>query len=140
MYDNSGKAADELDLNKLLEDRLVANYKESLEDNKGAHFSNKEELKEFLADGQASLEWFKKNRAKYFSKKNTQLLGIEIPILQPVLEDIPNVLINGSIDFIEFMMLMFKIQRGTIDLEENALAQSMIEAKAQIKIFEDKTK
>ena len=100
MYEKSGKAADELDLDKLLEDRLVFNYKESLADNKGEHFSSKEELKDFLADGQASLNWFKKNRAKYFSKKNSELVGIEIPILQPVLEDIPNVFINGSIDFI----------------------------------------
>jgi len=45
MYEKSGKVADELDLNRLLEDRLVEN-------------------------------------------------------LQPVLEDIPNVLMNGSIDFI----------------------------------------
>ena len=38
MYDKSIKAADEIDLNKLLEDRLVANYKESIVDNKNEHF------------------------------------------------------------------------------------------------------
>lgn len=100
MYDKSGKAADELDLNKLLEERLIENYKLSLSENNNEHFSSKEELKEFLIDGQATLDWFKKNRGKYFSRKNSSLVGIEIPILQPVLKEIPNVLMYGSIDFI----------------------------------------
>lgn len=108
MYDKSVKAADEIDMNKLLEDRLVATYKESIAENKNEHFSTKEELKEFLADGQATLDWFKKNRGKYFSKKNTELVGIEIPILQPVIEDIPNVLMNGSIDFIIYDKILEK--------------------------------
>ncbi len=100
MYEKSGKAADELDLNRLLEDRLVENYRLSLQENNNEHFTTKEELKEFLSDGQSTLDWLKKNRKKYFSIRNTELVGIEIPILQPVLEDIPNVLMNGSIDFI----------------------------------------
>jgi hypothetical protein len=108
MYDKSAKAADEIDMNKLLEERLVATYKESIAENNNEHFSTKEELKEFLADGQTTLDWFKKNRGKYFSKKNTELVGIEIPILQPVIEDIPNVLMNGSIDFIIYDKVLEK--------------------------------
>jgi hypothetical protein len=100
MYEKSGKVADELDLNRILEERLVENYKLSLQENNNEHFTTKEELKEFLSDGQSTLDWLKKNRKKYFSIRNTELVGIEIPILQPVLEDIPNVLMNGSIDFI----------------------------------------
>jgi hypothetical protein len=100
MYEKSGKVADELDLNRILEERLVENYKLSLKENNNEHFTTKEELKEFLSDGQSTLDWLKKNRKKYFSIRNTELVGIEIPILQPVLEDIPNVLMNGSIDFI----------------------------------------
>jgi len=100
MYEKSGKVADELDLNRVLEERLVENYKLSLKENNNEHFTTKEELKEFLSDGQSTLDWLKKNRKKYFSIRNTELVGIEIPILQPVLEDIPNVLMNGSIDFI----------------------------------------
>jgi hypothetical protein len=100
MYETSGKAADAIDLNKLLEERLIANYKESLEENNKEHFSTPEELKEFLFDGQLTLDWFKKNRGKYFSRRTSDLVGIEIPILQPVIDDIPNVLMNGFIDFI----------------------------------------
>ena len=132
MYDKSIKAADEIDLNKLLEDRLVANYKESIVDNKNEHFSTKEELKEFLADGQLTLDWFKKNRGKYFSKKNTELIGIEIPILQPVLEDIPNVLMNGSIDFIIYDKIL---EKYTIyDIKTSTKGWSDYEKKDQTKI------
>ena len=48
MYEKSGKVADELDLNRLLEDRLVENYRLSLQENNNEHFTTKEELKEFL--------------------------------------------------------------------------------------------
>jgi hypothetical protein len=100
MYEKSIKEADEMDLPKMLEERLIENYKTAKEDNKGEHFSTKEQIKEFVDDGCATLEWFKKNRGRYFSKKYTKLVGIEIPILLPVLEDNPNILLNGYIDFI----------------------------------------
>lgn len=44
---------------------------------------------------------------------------------------------SGSIDFYELMMLMFKVKHGTIDLESNALANAMVEAKTQIRVFEE---
>ena len=100
MYERSIKEAEDLDLNKLLEERLVETYKQAYKENDNKHFSIPEELKEFLADGQATLDWFKKNRAKYFSKKGVDLVGIEVPILLSVLEDIPNVLLQGYMDFI----------------------------------------
>lgn len=132
MYDKSVKAADEIDMNKLLEERLVATYKESISENKNEHFSTKEELKEFLADGQATLDWFKKNRGKYFSKKNTELVGIEIPILQPVIEDIPNVLMNGSIDFIIYDKVL---EKYTIyDIKTSTKGWTDYEKKDQTKI------
>ena len=132
MYDKSGKAADDLDLNKILEERIVENYKQSITENNNQHFSNKKELKEFLADGQATLDWFKKNRGKYFSKRTSELVGIEIPILQPVLEDIPNVLINGSIDFIIYEK---NVERYTIyDIKTSTKGWSDYEKKDQTKI------
>jgi len=100
MYNESIKAADEIDLSAYLEDRMIANYKADLENNDKQHYCTKEEFKEFLEDGVASLEWFKKNRGKYFSRKDTELVGIEIPILQSVTDYSPNVLIQGYIDFI----------------------------------------
>lgn len=102
MYDESIKVANEIDLDLLLETNLIKEYKQSVEDNKGSHFSTKEELKEFLTDGQATLLWFKKNRDRYFSKKTSQLIGIEVPILQPINQETPNILMNGFIDLIMY--------------------------------------
>lgn len=100
MYEESIKAADEIDLKLYFEDRMIENYKKDLENNDKQHYCTKEDFKEFIEDGSASLEWFKKNRAKYFSKKDTELVGIEIPVLQSVTDYSPNVLIQGYIDFI----------------------------------------
>lgn len=132
MYDKSGKAADELDLDKILEERLIENYKEGIQQNKDEHFSTKEQLKEFLTDGQATLAWFKKNRSKYFSRKTSELVGIEIPILLPVIDDIPGVLMNGSIDFIIYEKA---VDRYTIyDIKTSTKGWSDYEKKDQTKI------
>ena len=44
---------------------------------------------------------------------------------------------GGTVSFDEFMMLMYKIQNGVIDLGDNLLAKSMMAAKGQIGIFEE---
>jgi ubiquitin-protein ligase len=44
---------------------------------------------------------------------------------------------SGSIDFEEFMTLMYKIQQGTIDLENDYLAQALLESKHQVVIYEE---
>jgi len=44
---------------------------------------------------------------------------------------------GGTVSFDEFMMLMYKIQNGVIDLGKNLLAKSMMAAKEQIGIFEE---
>ena len=38
---------------------------------------------------------------------------------------------TGTIDFTEFMVLVYKIQRGAVDLKSNDLALAMSEAKAR---------
>lgn len=132
MYEKSVKEAEEIDLSKLLEERLIETYKAAKEDNKGEHFSTKEELKEFLEDGCATLEWFKKHRGRYFSKKHTKLVGIEIPILLPVMEDNPNILLNGYIDFILYDE---RDQKYTIyDIKTSTRGWKDKEKKDQIKL------
>jgi ubiquitin-protein ligase len=44
---------------------------------------------------------------------------------------------EGSLDFEEFMTLMFQILRGTIDIQNDILAKTMMESRNQIKIFEE---
>ena len=69
MYDESATAADKIDLNKYLKDQMYNLYKEAV-DKMDSHFSNKFELGEFYEDGVAIIDWFKKKRGQYFSRKN----------------------------------------------------------------------
>ena len=46
----------------------------------GEVFCEQSDMEEFYSHGLIILEWFKKNRNKYFSKKGYELVGIEVPI------------------------------------------------------------
>lgn len=99
MYTVSGKAADSMELFDFFKQRMVENYKEAREQNAG-HFTTQEEFGEFIEDGLQILDYIKKKRSQFFSLKNEELIGVEIPITEPVVEEIPNVLMIGSIDLI----------------------------------------
>lgn len=100
MYTVSGKAADSMDLVDFFKTRMIENYREALEQNKGEHFVKPEVFKEFIEDGIAILDYVRKKRSQHFSLKNEELIGIETQITEPVVDDIPNVLMIGSIDLI----------------------------------------
>ena len=81
MYAESIKKANELPLDEFLMDEMKKQYletKESLEE--GEVLSSAEELKEFYFQGVQILDYFKKKRASYFSKKGYSLAGIERPL------------------------------------------------------------
>jgi hypothetical protein len=100
MYTVSAKAADSMDLFEFFKTRMLENYKEAKEQNKGQHFVSPEEFKEFIEDGIAILDYVRKKRSEFFSLKREELVGIEIPITEPITEEVPNVLMIGSIDLI----------------------------------------
>ena len=77
MYNNTAKAANEIDTNAYLYERMVKNYKRQKMQNGGEHFSNADEMNMFWLDGKHILEYIKKKRGGYFSKKNTYLAGTE---------------------------------------------------------------
>ena len=99
MYDQSAKAADEIDINKYLKDQMFNLYKEAVE-KMGEHFSNKFELGEFYEDGVAILDWFKRKRGQYFSRKNEELIGIEVPIYHPVADNNDKIMMLGYLDIV----------------------------------------
>ena len=70
------------------------NYTTIMEKNGGVEFCTQADMEEFYQHGLLILEWFKKKRANYFSKKNYELVGIEVPINY----DLPN-----DIKFIGYM-------------------------------------
>jgi len=79
MYMDSVKNADILDLNKLLRDKLIEQFKQA-EEQDGKPPCTKEELMEFFDDGILIIDFFKKRRNQYFSKRDWELIGCEIPI------------------------------------------------------------
>ena len=79
MYMDSVKNADILDLNKLLRDKLIEQFKQAEEED-GKPPCTKEDLMEFFDDGILIIDFFKKRRNQYFSKRDWELIGCEIPI------------------------------------------------------------
>ena len=80
MYNDTVKMADALPLEKMLLHRMKYNYSQIMERNGGEVFCEQKDMEEFYSHGLIILEWFKKNRGKYFSKKGYELVGIEVPI------------------------------------------------------------
>jgi hypothetical protein len=74
MYEVSVAAADREDIIQLFDENLRNQYKQDYEKNNKVHFSNATELREFFNDGVAIINWFKKNKGKYFSKRNWYLV------------------------------------------------------------------
>ena len=105
LYNESGAAADRLDLEIYLEERLKECYRNSfLKTN--VHFSNQQELREFYDDGIEIIRWIKKNRTKIFTTRNVRLLGIEIPIIQEIKD---NIYLKGFIDVVLYDLDLDKV-------------------------------
>ena len=102
MYDKSGAAADREDILGLLKDKIREHYQDEYKKNKNQHFSNPGELSEFYQDGVEILNYLKKHKGKYFSKRGWHLVGIETPITMPPLQYNPNVLFMGYLDIVMY--------------------------------------
>lgn len=100
MYNESGVKADEIDIEEYFEDRFRENYSKEYTNNNKMHFSSSDEMREFFDDGLAILEFIKKKRGEYFSKRDWYLVGIEIPIVMAPDKRYNNVLYNGFIDLV----------------------------------------
>jgi len=102
MYEKSGAAADREDILELLKDKIREHYQDEYKKNNNQHFSNPGELSEFYQDGVEILNYLKKNRGKYFSKRGWHLVGIETPITMPPISSNPNVLFIGYLDIVMY--------------------------------------
>jgi Holliday junction resolvase-like predicted endonuclease len=89
-----------LDLRGILQNKLREEYVKCVTEMGGEHFSNPLQLAEYLEDGVAILEWFKKRRAQYFSSKNWELVGIELDLCTQASEKNPSVYWYGFIDVV----------------------------------------
>ena len=103
MYDKSAAKADNIDIRNFFKGKMTDEYNKYKKKNKDRHFSTPEQMNEFFQDGVAILEWFKKHkrgRKAFFSPRQSELVGIEIPlILQPIKER-PNIKYMGYVDLV----------------------------------------
>ena len=79
MYEHSVKAADAFDSATFLYNRLVETFKKDKE-NCEVFDVTQEDMVEFYNDGLAILDFFKKRRGEYFSKRGYELIGCEVPV------------------------------------------------------------
>jgi len=79
MYHDSIKNADKLPLEEMLRDKLIEQFKIAKQEDEKEPCT-KEDLNEFFNDGCAIIDFFKKRRADYFSKRGYKLIGCEVPI------------------------------------------------------------
>ncbi len=100
MYNESVKKAENLDFRSILQNKLREEYVKCVTEMGGEHFSNPLQLAEYLEDGVAILEWFKKRRAQYFSSKGWELVGIELDLCVQASEKNPSVYWYGFIDVV----------------------------------------
>ena len=84
LYHDKVKTADEMDLDKLLYNKMVQQYKQGKAINGHQHFSSVEQLNEFWLDGKHILKYLKSKRAGYFSTKTMMLAGIETLLYQEI--------------------------------------------------------
>lgn len=102
-YDKSFAAADrDIDITEDFRGRFISEYQAQYKKNNDSHFSEATEMREFFEDGIAIIEWFKKKRARYFSKKGTYLVGCELPIIVAPNKMYNNVLYMGYLDVVTY--------------------------------------
>jgi hypothetical protein len=143
MYNESGAAADRIDLIELFQSKFSEIYSKEYK-KVGSHFSSPVEMGEFFEDASLILQFIKKNRNKLFTIRKVRLLGIEIPLLINVAN---NIFLKGFIDFVLYDEDLDKIYiydiktstRGWSDSEkkdDNKIAQILLYKEYFSKQFE----
>ena len=102
-YNKSFAAADrEINIQEYFQEKFIGEYQSQYKKNNNSHFSDAAEMREFFEDGVAILEWFKKKRSRYFSKKGTYLIGCELPIVIAPNKMYDNILYTGYLDIVTY--------------------------------------
>ncbi len=101
-YEQSKAAANRLDLVEDFQTTFMEEYSKQYKKNNKTHFSDAAEMREFFEDGVEILNFFKKKVGGYFSRKNSHLVGIELPIIQSPNKMINNLLYTGYLDIVVY--------------------------------------
>ena len=106
IYKETATKADQMDLNVMLKDELINEFLKA-EEKDGQPPCTKDQIGEFYDDGVNILDFLKKRRADYFSKRGWSLVGCEIPI---------NVKIKDKIRMIGFLDVVLKHESGRVKI------------------------
>jgi hypothetical protein len=126
IYEESGAAADRIDLDAYFEERFRETYLKDYKSNKNIHFSNPAEMKEFFEDGLNILNYIKKKRGGYFGKRGWYLVGCELPLLTTPNPEYKNILYKGFLDVVLYNETLNRFK--------------IIDIKTSTKGWDDKTK
>jgi len=99
-YEISKVKANEIDLEEKFQEVFIEAYQKQYKQNNNSHFSSAEEMREFFEDGIEILNFFKKKVSGYFSKRNTHLVGIELPVINIPNRMLNNILFKGMLDIV----------------------------------------
>jgi hypothetical protein len=100
MFERSGAAADRENIIEIFENSFRENYIKELKSNNNKHFTTPVEMREFYEDGVSIIEFFKKRRSKYFTKRDKYLVGCEVPIIIQPDKKLNNVMYMGYLDLV----------------------------------------
>ena len=99
MYNDTAKLAEQLPLEDMLLTRMKRNFEEIVKNNGGEMFCSEKDMVEFYGHGVQILDFLKKKRAQYFSKKGYELVGIEVPL---------NYNLPNNLKFVGFLDVVIK--------------------------------
>jgi hypothetical protein len=99
-YEESGTKADELDLEGMFQEKFSSLYRKDYEANNKQHYSSPAEMGEFFEDAIEILNFVKKKRGEYFSKRGWYLIGCEVPIIILPNKVYRNVIYKGFLDLV----------------------------------------
>ena len=100
MFEQSAAEADRFNIEEYFEERFRETYLKEYKSNSSTHFSSSVEMREFFDDGIAIINFFKKKRGQYFSKRGWFLVACELPIVIVPDNKFKNVLYKGYLDLV----------------------------------------
>jgi len=99
MYNFTAKEADQQNLEDLLRRKMKEIYDKEIVLTEKLHLVKREDMVEFYEQGLEIIDWFKKKRNQYFSKRSWTLLGIEERLAIPI---------RGDLHFLGFLDVVMK--------------------------------
>ncbi len=100
VYEESNIKANEYDVETHFHEIFTEEYKKGYKQNNDTHFSSPEEMKSFFQDGVEILNYFKKNKSKYFPTRSWWLVGIELPLILKPNPKYKNVFYKAYLDLV----------------------------------------